>query len=71
MTEPALSFLSLDVELDDKEYEDLDEICVTLGRLAKRRKDQISAYSSEFMEMSEINLTTPGGASLRSRRGVE
>jgi L-amino acid N-acyltransferase YncA len=58
MTEPALSFLSLDVELDDEEHEDLDEICATLERLAQRRKDQISAYSPEMMAMADINLTT-------------
>ena len=56
MTEPAIRFLVLDVNLDDDEYERLEEIHVTLRRLTQRRKDHISVFGSEPLEQAEFDL---------------
>jgi hypothetical protein len=57
MTEPAIRFLTLDVTLDDDEYERLEEIHATLKRLTRRRKDQVSAFRPEPLQQAEFDIT--------------
>lgn len=55
MSELSLSFLVLDVRLDDDEYETLENIQETLKRLTQRRKAQISSYEPVGLNSAEFS----------------